>query len=394
MSKLSRRNFLTAFSSGLLSLGLTKKAGSYSLQEPASNNEATSSKIQKYNPLGRTGLKVSDVSCGAISLFEPNVLRYAYDCGVNYFDTAESYLRTKSESFIGQALKDVRDKVIITTKHAYSPADKIKKEDIMRRVEASLKRMQTDYVDIAMVHNISDLTLLKNDELQSAYSQLKKEGKIRFTGFSTHNPQLTLKQALETTFPQVILVIYNHMEGQEIEPLIKKVHEKGIGTVAMKVFAGGKHGRLKSLISSKVSYPQAAIRWVLSNPNIDCLIATMSSYSHVEEYVAASGKPLNREDLKIIAEYKRQAGNLYCRVSCSQCLASCPHQVAVGDILRFSMYFEDYRMEKEAMRYYEELEEKQKPLHCASCSGYCQSACPYGLPVKEKLLHAHEILSA
>jgi len=394
MAKLSRRNFLQAFSSGLLGMGLTNKSEAFSLTTEPGQEETASLKIKKYNPLGRTGLKVSDVSCGAISLFESNVLRYAYDCGVNYFDTAESYLRTKSETYIGQALKDVRDKVIITTKHGYSPRDKIKKEDIIRRVEASLKRMQTDYIDVALVHGIDDLAILNNEELQAAYSQLKKEGKIRFTGFSTHNAQLTLKQALESDFTQVVLVIYNHMEGKEIEPLIKKVHDKGIGTVAMKVFAGGKHGRLKSLISPKVSYPQAAIRWVLSNPNIDCLISTMSSYSHVEEYVAASGKPLTREDLKIISEYKRQAGNLYCRVSCSQCLAACPHQVAVGDILRFSMYFEDYGMEKEAMRYYEELEEKQKPLHCASCLGYCQSACPYGLPVKEKLLHAHEILSA
>ncbi len=394
MAKLNRRNFLQAFSSGLLGIGLAGKKDAFSLTTETNQAETPFPKIQKYKTLGRTGLKVSDVSCGAISLFEPNVLRYAFDCGVNYFDTAESYLRTKSESFIGQALKDVRDKVIITTKHAYSPREKIKKEDIIKRVEASLKRMQTDYVDIAMVHNISDLSLLKNEELQAAYSQLKKEGKIRFTGFSTHNPQLTLKQALNIDFPQVILVIYNHLEGQKIESLIKKVHDKGIGTVAMKVFAGGKHGRLKSLISPKVSYPQAAIRWVLSNQNIDCLIVTMSSYSHVEEYVAASGKSLNREDMKIIAEYQRQAGSLYCRVSCSQCLASCPHHVAVNDILRFSMYFEDYRMEKEAMRYYSQLEDSQKPFSCVSCPGYCQSACPYGLPVKEKLLHAHEILSA
>ncbi|GAG42582.1 unnamed protein product, partial [marine sediment metagenome] len=115
MGNLSRRNFLTAFSSGLLSLGLTKNVIADSPNKENAQKESFPIKIQKYNPLGKTGLKVSDVSCGAISLFVPNVLRYAYDCGVNYFDTAESYLRTKSETFIGQALKDVRDKVIITT---------------------------------------------------------------------------------------------------------------------------------------------------------------------------------------------------------------------------------------------------------------------------------------
>lgn len=393
MGNLSRRNFLTAFSSGLLSLGLTKNVIADSPNKENAQKESFPIKIQKYNPLGKTGLKVSDVSCGAISLFVPNVLRYAYDCGVNYFDTAEGYLRTKSETFIGQALKDVRDKVVITTKHGYSPRAKIKREDIIKRVDASLKRMQTDYVDIAMVHGVSDLSLLKNEEIQAAYAQLKKDGKIRFTGFSTHNAKKTLKQALESDFGQVILLIYNHMEGKEIEPLIEKVRQKGIGTVAMKVFAGGKHGNLKSLISQEVSYSQAAIRWVLSNSNIDCLIVTMSSYSHVEEYVAASSKPLNRADLEVIAEYQRQADRNYCRVSCNECLTACPNQVAINEVLRYNMYFEDYGMEKEAMRYYAELEKEKKPLNCANCSGNCESACPYGLRVKDKLIHAHEILS-
>jgi predicted aldo/keto reductase-like oxidoreductase len=392
MARLSRRNFLASITSGAVGFGLTKKVKASS-RDMYTAQESSPIKIQKYNPLGKTGLKVSDVSCGAISFFEPNVLRYAYDLGVNYFDTAEGYLRTKSESFIGEALKDVRHKIFITTKHGYSPDKEIKREEIIKRVEESLKRMQTDYVDVSMVHGLSDLSQLKNEELRSAYAQLKKQGKIRFTGFSTHNARVTLKQALDTDFAQVILFIYNHMEGKEIEPLIQQVHQKGIGTVAMKIFAGGRHGNLKSLISQEVSYPQAAIRWVLSNPHIDCCIPTMASYSHVEEYVASSGKALHRADIKMIAEYQRQASEHYCRVSCQECLANCPQNVAINDILRYGMYFENYQMEKEAMRYYAELEESRKPLHCDGCPGYCERACPYGLKVKDKLLHAHEILT-
>ncbi len=390
MSNINRRNFLTAITSSLMGFGIANslRADTKSIQE------SSPIKIKKYNTLGKTGIKVSDVGCGAISFFEPNVMRYAYDLGVTYFDTAESYLNTKSEIFIGQALKDVRDKVVITTKHGYSSRQQSNREDIIRRVEASLKRMQTDYVDVAMIHGLNDMSFLNNEEIQAAYSQLKKDGKVRFTGFSTHNAKLTLKQALENGFAEVILFIYNHDEGPEIEPLVEQARLKGIGTVAMKVFAGGKHGNLKSMISPEVSYPQAAIRWVLSNPNLDTCIPTMSSYSHVEEYVAASSKPLNRADLKVIAEYQRQTRDQYCRVSCSECLSSCPHNVAVNEVLRFKMYFEDYHMEKEAMRYYAELEEKRKPLDCESCTGYCQSACPYGLKVKQKLIEAHELLSA
>ncbi len=393
MANVSRRNFFKALTSGVLGISLAKNVKPSLKDTGAAPGEPSQIKIQKYNTLGKTGIKVPDVSCGALSFFEPNVLRYAYELGVTYFDTAESYMRTKSETFIGQGLKEVRDKVIITTKYFYSSRVQITKENVIKRLEASLKRMQTDYIDIAMVHQANDLPILENEEIQAAYSQMKKEGKIRFTGFSTHNPTLALKHALDNDFAQVVLFMYSHMEGKELEPLIKQVHQKGIGTVATKIFAGGKQGNLKSLVSQEVSYPQAAIRWVMSNPNIDCCIPSMSSYSHVEEYVAASGKALNRDDLKMLAAYQRQANNQYCRVSCQECLSSCPDKVAVNDVLRYKMYFEDYRMEREAMHYYAELEESTKPLKCSNCSGYCEKSCPFGLKVKSKLLHAHEVLS-
>jgi predicted aldo/keto reductase-like oxidoreductase len=223
-----------------------------------------------------------------------------------------------------------------------------------------------------MIHNISDLSLLENEEIQAAYTRLKEQGKIRFTGISTHNPKVTLKQALTNDFPQVVLVIYNHLEGPEIEDLIQQVRKKGIGVIAMKVFAGGKQGNLKTLVNARQSYPQAAIRWVLRNPHIDCCIVTMSSYSHVEEYVAVSGQPLRPEDLEIITAYQQAVFREYCRVSCSACLAACPQGVAINDILRMVMYFEDYRMEREALRYYAELGDEKKPTICSSCPGYCE----------------------
>jgi len=395
MSLIKRRSFISTFASSLVGLGLANNLKAEGKIPAPSQSPSTAPKIKKYNALGKTGLKVPDVSCGAISLFEPNVLRYAFDCGVTYFDTAEGYLRQKGEVYVGQGLKGVRDKVIITTKHPMNFRQKIDKASVLQRVEASLKRLQTDYIDISMIHNIDDLTpLLANQEIMSAYDQLKKEGKIRFTGFSSHNAKLTLKQALETDFAQVVLFMYNHMEGKDIEPLIKALREKGLGTVAMKIFAGGMQGNLKSLVSKEVSYPQAAIRWVMSNPHVDTCIPTLSSYSHVEEYITASGQALNRADLKLIAGYQRQADNLYCRVSCRECLSACPNNVAVNDILRYAMYYENFRREKEAIGYYAEMEPERKPLGCADCPGYCESACPYGLQVRNRLLHSHEILTA
>jgi aryl-alcohol dehydrogenase-like predicted oxidoreductase len=392
---MNRRNFVTAMTSGLFGLGVSKHLGAKPLHRASGPQEAATPKIRKYRDLGKTGLKVPDVSFGAISLFEPNVLRYACECGVTYFDTAESYLRMKGETYVGQGLKEVRDKVIITTKHGQNFRQKIEKDAFIQRVEASLKRLQTDRIDVAMIHNVDDLSLaLNNQELMSAYAQLKKDGKVRFTGFSTHNAKQTLKQALDTDFAQVVLVMYNHMEGKEIEPLVKAVRQKGIGTVAMKIFAGGMQGNLKPMVNQQTSYSQAAIRWVLSNPDFDTCIPTMSSYSHVEEYVAASGQPLDRAALQTLAVYQQEVGDVYCRVSCRECLSACPHQVAVNDVLRFAMYYEHYGMERQAVDYYAELETERKPLNCAGCPAPCQSACPYGLKVKSNLLRTHDILSA
>jgi predicted aldo/keto reductase-like oxidoreductase len=114
----------------------------------------------------------------------------------------------------------------------------------------------------------------------------------------------------------------------------------------------------------------------------------------VEEYVAASGQPLSRSDLAAISEYQSQAYDQYCRVSCSECLASCPQNVAINDVLRYKMYFEDYKREKESMLYYADLEDEKKPISCSDCPGFCDKACPFGLKVKDKLIQAHEILSA
>jgi predicted aldo/keto reductase-like oxidoreductase len=395
MSRLNRRNFLATLASGVMGFGLAGRAKAEPTGNAFGQVKPSTPKIKKYNLLGKTGLKVSDVSCGAISLFESNVLRYAQECGVNYFDTAEGYLRGRGEIYVAQGLKEVRDKVIITTKHPYDFRQKIDKASVIKRVEESLKRLQSDYIDVAMAHGVGDLSLvINNQEIMSAYEQLKKEGKVRFTGFSTHNAEITLKQALETDFAQVVLVMYNHMEGKKIEPLIKAAREKGIGTVAMKVFAGGMQGNLKAMVSPEVSYPQAAIRWVMSNPDIDTCIPTLSSYAHVEEYVAASGQPLDRTALAMLSRYREQAHGLYCRVSCTECLSACPDNVAVNDVLRYAMYFENYGMEKTAMDYYAEMEPGRKPLGCADCAAHCEKACPYGLRVKPRLLHSHDILSA
>ncbi len=393
---ISRRRFLTLAGAGTAGLGLNNSAhglGRSSIIEEAQTAAPTPPRVREFRPLGTTGLKISDVGCGAINLFNPNVLRYAYECGVNHFDTAEGYLNTNSEKMIGQTLGDVRDKVVITTKYQIrTPAD-IDAASLLGRVEASLKRLRTDFIDIVLVHAVDVPERLDDEKLQSAFVRVKKEGKARFIGFSTHVPALMLEKAIASGPWEVVLMTYNHMESAAAEPLIVRAREKGVGLIAMKILAGGMQGSLKPLVNDKLRYSQAAIRWVTGNPRIDACTISMSTFSHVEEYVAASGMPLKREDVKLLARYRKEAGPAYCRVSCRECLASCPRNVAVNDVLRYAMYFEHYGMEKNAVQLYGELEDGRKPLDCGSCSAPCQGACPYGLQVRERLLRSHVLLA-
>jgi aryl-alcohol dehydrogenase-like predicted oxidoreductase len=393
MKSITRRTFFSGMTAGIAGMlfGSHPKIPS----EKLINNQ-DELKIKQYNPLGKTGIKTSDIIFGAGAIHNPGVIRYAFDLGINIFDTASNYGRGVSEEIIGQGLKGVRDRAHIITKQYFQPRRRITKESITRLLEASFKNLQTDYVDGLFIHTMKTMHLMRNEEIVSSFSQFKKEGKVRFTGFSTHNEKTILAECVKPEYSglvDAVMFMYNHIEGKMIEPLIAKMRQKGIGTIAMKTLAGGKQGNLKKFVSEQSSYPQAAISWVLANEHIDCAALTMDNYSLIEDYVAASGKKLDRTDLALLQKYRDAVSTSYCRVSCTSCESDCPHNVAISDIMRYVMYYEDYGHQKRAIDQYSELDDAHKPLLCQSCRGYCSQACPYGLRVKEQLLRAYTLLT-
>lgn len=399
---MKRRKFFSNLGLGLTALGISEnKILNHSDVQNTNAEGSSPNKIQikKFNSLGTNQIKVSDIIFGGASFASPDVARFAYDLGINMFDTAESYMNGRSEEYIGKALKGIRDKTYIISKHwngNTSPNPGASKQVIIDRVNASLKRLNTDYIDILLIHNCSSASIINHQDLREGYAQLKKQGKVRFTGISTHTAEKMLNSCLfpeVREFVQVIMFMYNHMEGKKIEPLISQVSDRGIGTICMKSQAGGKQGLLKNRPDRQTSYPQAAIAWVMANPNIDCTVISMNSFAHVEEYTGASGKHLRRGDLKILTRYSNKVKNTYCRVTCSSCETACPEKIAISDIMRYKMYFEDYGHEKSAIEYYARLNNKKKPESCLSCTGYCNHACPYGLDVKNNLREAHRLLS-
>jgi len=93
--------------------------------------------------------------------------------------------------------------------------------------------------------------------------------------------------------------------------------------------------------------------------------------------------------VSLLEKYDQLIARDYCRPGCGECLDSCPYGVPVDDVLRYAMYSENYGQEREAARLYHELAPDQRANHCAGCSAPCERACPFELPIRDKMTRAH-----
>ena len=361
--------------------------------------------VKAYRPLGNTGLKISDISLGTGRLPSPSMVLRAIDRGMNYMDTAPDY--GSAEKYIGEAMPKIqRDKVIIATKFCtpYSypnhlPSGK-KKKDYISAVEDSLSRMKTDYVDFCFVHAIGESSTkmedekerLLDDEMLSAVDALKKAGKMRFLGVSSHGPQNMedlLMTAVQSGHFDLIMPAFNFMQFPRIPDILKEAKKRGVAVIAMKTLAGAKE---MDFDRKGQPFEPAAFKWVLSHPEVSGLVATVKSVSDLDLFLTASGQKFTAADQKTLDRYARQFGKEYCRTGCSECESACPEGVAVASTLRYQMYFKDYGMEKTALEKYAKLDFKADK--CADCATVnCDGACPYGLTVSDLLRDAHQSLS-
>jgi aryl-alcohol dehydrogenase-like predicted oxidoreductase len=359
------------------------------------------SRISGHRRFGRTGWDVSDIVLGTGQIKNgtdgERIARLAIDRGINYFDTSPDYSGAGSENLMGQAIAGVRDKLFIATKFctptghlpAGSPVN-----HYVAAVEASLKRLRTDYVDLCHVHAVDSVDRLMDENVHEAFDRLKQQGKVRFLGFSTHTPNLVevVNTGIDSGRFDVMMLAYHHGIWPALPQLIERARkEQDMGVVAMKTLKGAKHHGLANFRTEENAYSQAALRWVLSNPNVSAAVISFFELQHVDEYLAASGTELNADDIAILNKYDQMVAGTYCAPHCGACLDSCPEKLQIHDVLRHKMYFEDYGREKEAMRLYANLDVKASV--CASCSAPCLGSCPLGIPIPQRTGEAHELLS-
>lgn len=188
-----------------------------------------------------------------------------------------------------------------------------------------------------------------------------------------------------------MMLAYHHGSWPALGSILEEAAAHDIGIVAMKTLKGARHQGLLESRAERDSYPQAAFKWVLSDPKVSCLVISFSMLRQVDEYLYASGGRPSERELALLEEYDHRNAGKHCFPHCGACLGACPEQLRIDDVLRHRMYFEDYGDQKQAMRLYAALERQAD--RCIGCAAPCAGACPHGVPIQERTLGAHAMLS-
>jgi predicted aldo/keto reductase-like oxidoreductase len=383
----SRRSFLAT--------GLSAPAAAASVTVPPSP--------VTYCTLGRTGLKVSRLGFGCELVSDPAVVARALDLGVNFFDTARAYFSGQNERVIGKAL-GARRKDVVLCSRSYAKSARELRNDL----EASLRELGTDYVDIWYIgwrDKPEDLTA----DMLEVQAAARKQGKIRFNGVSSHRPEVMLPHLLAHNHFDVALVPFNFSfysaaagpskefsnTGPKIDAALAGLASSRLGIVAMKVMAGGyrqhKPGTPLRRILEQPSAHQAALKWALRDPRIHVALPTMGNLEQVEENFRALSEPFTPRDQQLLATHLAQVAPRLCRM-CGHCDGACPRGLPIADAVRFLTYAEGYGHFPLADHHWQQLPAPVRQIRCADCAA-CAVTCPNGVRIRQNLIRAQSLFA-
>jgi predicted aldo/keto reductase-like oxidoreductase len=396
-SDLSRRRFISTSLAGIAAAGLTGISPRLARAQdetdktgggPADAAEQGAKKTEEdiiYRDLGKTGIRVPIVSMGAMNSDNPELVKASYDMGARHFDTASLYAFGRNEQMVGKVIKEmgVRDKVIIGTKERLvsrgGMSDDEAKSKFIKLTEGSLRRLQTDYVDIVYIHSVGSAGELDDQASLDAMNQLKQEGKTRATGISTHqNMTEIINRVADEELCDVVLTSMNVSLADDTDFLeaVEKAHSKGIGLVAMKTQAGGRQLPNQDVFAQyeNATIQQAMLKWVLRHESITTAIPGYTNYEHMNEDLSVMRNLEYTEDEKrFLADNELKLGLGFCH-QCRLCVATCPHGVDVPTLMRTHMYAAQYSNFRQARAVLDEIPADRGIKVCSSC-GTCKAEC-------------------
>jgi predicted aldo/keto reductase-like oxidoreductase len=384
----SRRKFLKCTLSGLAGAAVLPAVLS---QDVRAETEKKEYKIVK-RTLGKTGIEVPIISAGA-RWGSPDLLRTALDSGVTHIDTANSYGGGRNEEQVGEVIKDrPRDSYILTTKVAPDGVDRktglctseSTAQAFMEKFETSMGRLGVEYVDILHLHSIVTREACLWEPYLNVMTKLKKEGRIKHIGVSTHsNEPEVIRAAAESGVYEVVLTAYNFKQPHvaDVEKAMAEAAAKGLGVVLMKTQAGVYWDKdRKEPINMK-----AAMKWALGNKNAHTAIPGFTSFEELQEDLSIM------EDLTLTEQEKKDLRlgedmgyrGLYCD-QCRECLTQCPKGVEVPTLVRSYMYTYGYRDLAAAKLALAPVDVAAAAEACGSCHT-CSVNCKMGFDVRDRI---------
>jgi aryl-alcohol dehydrogenase-like predicted oxidoreductase len=299
--------------------------------------------MMKLRPFGDTGMNVSEIGLGAWQLANPDwgvndrnealrIIQKSLEAGCNFFDTAPAYGRGASEELLGEGLKTVRKDVIVCTKfgHTAEGITDFSTNAIRPSIEASLRRLQTDYLDIVLLHNPP--REMMDGRISSQYAEfekLKAEGKIREYGVSLDWRE-EVDLVIDTTKSKALEVFFNALY-QEPLPAFQKAYENGVGIIVkVPLDSGWLSGRYRKghsfddvrkrwppeviarrselveqfakPIPEGTSMAHAALQFILAQPQVSTIIPGAKSVEQALDNFAAAEKQLSPEVVLSMAD--------------------------------------------------------------------------------------------
>ncbi|MGA9055542.1 MAG: aldo/keto reductase [Terriglobia bacterium] len=370
---MNRRTF---FSSGILGAIAVGASPIHALGRKEEISSSAPPKIlnynpaMKYRPMGNTGILVSEISLGGLVMAE-SVHRYAIEHGVNLVHVAWDYLGGQSIKTLGAGLKSVRDKIYIALKDDYPSIDE------------ALKVLNTDHVDFLMFNRHFAFSAT-DARIAETFEKLKNQGKVRFAGLTTHGMvKDTTAAGIRSGFYNVVMPVLNQPNLEAMAEELRLARQRGVGVMAMKSMKG-----LKG-IDLEVAY----LKKILSNPAVTTVTKGIGSFDMFEAYVQALNEPLTSAEDRALYRYAQVNRSSNCML-CDDCKQACPLGVEVSTVLRCKdYYYEQMKDVQTALSTYRDIPlEKVGSGACRFCKK-CESACPNGIPIVERLMAARELFS-
>ncbi len=362
---MDRREFLQAGAAATAVAASLTHGGAQALAQDAPPAQAQAKPVLPKRVLGKTGVEVTILTQGTVN--NPaslnRLLRTAYREGVRYFDTAESYRNAESvfkDWFAAEP--EVRKNIFLATKSGVG-----RPQDMLKKVDARLASLGTDHIDLLFFHGLNSRQTdwPKSKEMKDAIEKIKKTGKVRFVGFSTHDATIAqqLENAAKGGFVNVIMLKFNPWLRTD-EPLYKALdacHKADIGLVSMKQIAGQAlritQERVPTLAARNLSPVQGLLHAIWTDERFSSSCVTMRNLNQTTENADAARRfePLKQAELDELHEALLAAGPTLCPNCDGRCALAAGTKARLGDLARFYTYHEDHGIRQYARECYAEL---------------------------------------